>query len=53
MSEQDRDYLAKGNEDPEAEAEDVEAHVKHGRDANDEPTDGEDDVEAHVKHGRD
>jgi hypothetical protein len=38
--------------DDETATEDVEAHVKHGRDANDEGGDSDDDVEAHVKQGR-
>jgi hypothetical protein len=55
MSDQEREKLMKGTEDAEETGEDVEAHVKHGRDANDEGGDdqGADDVEAHVKHGRD
>jgi hypothetical protein len=55
MSDEDRKLHAKANEDAEETGEDVEAHVKHGRDANDEggDDDGGDDVEAHVKHGRD
>ena len=53
MSDQDREKLVKGTEDAEETGEDVEAHIKKGRDANDEGgDDAGDDVEAHVKHGR-
>jgi hypothetical protein len=38
--------------DDETATEDVEAHVKKGREASDEGEDGGDDVEAHVKQGR-
>ena len=50
MSDQDRDYHAKANDDATESTEDVEAHVKGGRSAADD--DSGDDVEAHVKGGR-
>ena len=53
MSDEDRKMKAKANDDVEESTEDVEAHVKHGREANDEGgSDDSNDVEAHVKHGR-
>ena len=49
MSDQDRDYHAKANDDATETTEDVEAHVRGGRSAEEEAGD---DVEAHVKGGR-
>ena len=53
MSDQEREKLVKQIEDEDETGEDVDAHIKKGRDANDEGDDSGDDVEAHVKHGRD
>ena len=50
MSDQERDRLWKSGE--EAEAEDVEAHVKTSRSAAAEDDDEGDDVEAHVKSSK-
>jgi hypothetical protein len=52
MSDQDRDYHAKGNEDATETGEDVEAHVRKDRGAIDEAEGGGDDVEAHVRKDR-
>jgi hypothetical protein len=52
MSDEDRKKLPSETEDIEETGEDVDAHIKKGRDANDEGDDGGDDVEAHVKAGR-
>lgn len=49
MSDQDRDYHAKANDDATESTEDVEAHVKGGRQANEE---ADEEVRAHVKGGR-
>ena len=53
MSDQEREKLVKQVEDGDETGEDVDAHIKKGRDANDEGDDSGDDVEAHVKRGRD
>ena len=52
MSDQEREKLVKQIEDGDETGEDVDAHIKKGRDANDEGGDS-DDVEAHIKKGRD
>jgi hypothetical protein len=50
MSDEDRKYKSKANDDAEETTEDVEAHVRGGdRHASDESEDSGDDVEAHVK----
>ena len=49
MSDEDRKMHAKANDDAEESTEDVEAHVKGGRNANDE---ADEEVRAHVKGGR-
>jgi len=53
MSDQEREKLVKQIEDGDETGEDVDAHIKKGRDANDEGGDSGDDVEAHIKKGRD
>ena len=53
MSDQEREKLVKQVEDGDETGEDVDAHIRKGRDANDEGDDSGDDVEAHVKRGRD
>jgi hypothetical protein len=50
MSDQDRDYHAKANDDAAETSDDVEAHVKGGRGATDDIADEE--VRGHVKGGR-
>ena len=53
MSDEDRKKLPHETLDKEESTEDVEAHVRQGREAGDEGgSDDDNDVEAHVKPGR-
>jgi hypothetical protein len=52
MSDQEREKHVKQIDDGDETGEDVEAHVRPGRNANDEGDDSGDDVEAHVRPGR-